>query len=103
MPYDVFLKRVSESRYQATAMAFPDCAVVGSSREEALAKVRCAIRAYLAEGEIVRVEIDEPQHPLLRFAGMFADDPTFDDFLSEIETYRREVDEEQRLHAEASP
>ena len=34
----------------------------------------------------------EKPHPWLEFAGIFKDDPSFDQFLQEIENYRKEVD-----------
>ena len=34
----------------------------------------------------------EKPHPWLEFAGIFKDDPSFDQFLQEMETYRKEVD-----------
>lgn len=32
--------------------------------------------------------------PWVKYAGMFKDDPDFDDFLAEMEAYRREIDAE---------
>jgi len=56
------------------------------------------IRERLAQGKTVRVEIDEnaaadPEHPWLPFLGMWKDDPTFDDFVAQMQAYRRELDE----------
>ena len=34
----------------------------------------------------------EKPHPWLEFAGIFKDDPSFDQFLQEMENYRKEVD-----------
>jgi tetrahydrodipicolinate N-succinyltransferase len=34
----------------------------------------------------------EKTHPWLEFAGIFKDDPSFDQFLQEMENYRKEVD-----------
>ena len=34
----------------------------------------------------------EKPHPWLEFAGIFKDDPSFDQFLQEMENYRQEVD-----------
>jgi len=34
----------------------------------------------------------EKPHPGLEFAGIFKDDPSFDQFLQEMENYRKEVD-----------
>ncbi|NEP41509.1 MAG: STAS-like domain-containing protein [Okeania sp. SIO2H7] len=39
-----------------------------------------------------------PNNPWLQMAGIFADDPDFDDFLAEIEQYRRELDAEQEAY-----
>ena len=32
-------------------------------------------------------------NPWIKYAGMFKDDPQFDEFLSEIESYRHELDQ----------
>ena len=45
----------------------------------------------------------EKPHPWLEFAGIFKDDPSFDQFLQEMENYRKEVDaqaEEEYLSEE---
>ena len=34
------------------------------------------------------------EDPWVKYAGMFKDDPDFDDFLAEMEAYRREIDTE---------
>ena len=36
--------------------------------------------------------LTEKPHPWLEFAGIFKDDPSFDQFLQEMENYRKEVD-----------
>jgi hypothetical protein len=50
----------------------------------------------LARGEVSTIEIkpEDIEHPWLKFAGTWADDPTFDEFQAEIERYRREIDAE---------
>ena len=48
-----------------------------------------------APDEVVAVEVGAPEHPWLKWARMWRDDPTYDDFLAAIEAYRREVDAEQ--------
>ena len=49
----------------------------------------------LRNTEIVSLEIEIPQseHPWMKFAGMFKDDPNFEDVLADIKSYRREIDE----------
>ena len=87
------LLQYEDNRYKATPMAPPDCAGVGSTRDEALANARAALAERFAEGELVTVDVGGAEHPWLTGAGMFRDDPTFDDFLAEMEAYRRHLDE----------
>jgi predicted RNase H-like HicB family nuclease len=103
MTYRVFLQQTAGDSHKATPLAFPDCVVVGKTREEALANLKAALDARLSEGEIVTVEAGEPEHPWLKWAGMFKDHPTFDEFQDEIEADRREIDEAERQRAEVSP
>jgi predicted RNase H-like HicB family nuclease len=103
MIYQVFLRHTDGSGYRATPLLFPDCVAVGKTRDEALANLRSLLDARLAEGEIVMLEVGEPEHPWLRGAGMFGEDPAFDDFLAEVEAYRREVDAAETDRADLSP
>jgi hypothetical protein len=41
------------------------------------------------------VEPKAEENPALKYAGIFKDDPTFDDFLADIETYRCQLDKEE--------
>ena len=57
------------------------------------------MRRRLSEVEIIPLEIDLPENanPWVRFAGMFQDDPHFDEVVKEMEDDRRELDEEEGL------
>jgi len=90
--YDVLVEKAGENGYTARVLAWPDCTVQAPTREEALRYIRTLILERLAKAEIVTLEIkpEEVNHPWLPFAGMWADDPTFDDFVAEMERYRRE-------------
>src|SRR5437588_309611 len=99
----VFLQHTAAGGYKATPFAFPDCAGVGTTRDEALANLKAVLDARLLQGEIVTIEVGEPVHAWLKGAGMFKDDPTYADFLVEIEAYRREVDEAEPHRANVSP
>jgi predicted RNase H-like HicB family nuclease len=52
------------------------------------------LRKRLSEVEVVPLEIDLPENanPWVRFAGMFQDDPLFDEVVEEMEADRRELD-----------
>jgi hypothetical protein len=38
------------------------------------------------------------EHPWMKFAGMYEDNPLFDEVLADIEAYRRELDEEMEAY-----
>jgi hypothetical protein len=48
-----------------------------------------------SSSEIVTLKIDitQPEHPWMQFAGMFKDDPQFTEMLDDIEAYRQEIDQ----------
>jgi predicted RNase H-like HicB family nuclease len=94
--YTVFLKQCN-GQYSAVAPLLPTCSAQGRSREEALQKVKAAIEETLAEMEITTVEVEVPAHPAtlnpwLATAGMFKDDPLFDEMLAEVAAYRQALD-----------
>ena len=75
-----------------------DCRVNGRTEEEAIAKATAALSERLTRSRIVTIHVDSPgeeEHPLLKYAGRFKDDPTFDEYLAEIEKYRQELDAER--------
>ena len=101
MQYTVFLQNSGGGGYIAQVPSLPSCVGEGRTREEALENIRKSLKEMLENVvEITQVEVDVPEmrHPKLdtwmEFRGMFADDPDFDDFLLEIEAYRKELDSE---------
>jgi uncharacterized protein (DUF2267 family) len=81
--------------YVATVMQLPGCQAHGATREEALEKVQQLLHDRLRQAEIVSVSIELPsEHPWMKFAGMFKDDPNFDQWVAAIATDRRELDAE---------
>jgi predicted RNase H-like HicB family nuclease len=92
MTYRILLRSQPNDGYIATALAWPNCEVTAPTREEALAQIRSAIVQMLAEGEIVEVDVPEPviPTPYQETFGMFRNDPTFPEFIAEVENYRRQ-------------
>jgi predicted RNase H-like HicB family nuclease len=67
----------------------------GATREEALAKLRQALAARLAAGtQVVPLQLPGTEHPLAKFAGMYKDDPLFEEWQQIIAENRRLDDEE---------
>ncbi len=94
--YDVLIEHKAEGGVIATVLGWQDCQAHASTKEEALNTLRQLLTARLQNKEIVSLKIDlsQPEHPWMRFAGMFKDDPDFEEFLADIAAYRHKIDEE---------
>lgn len=96
MTYNVVVEN-RQGGYKATVLGWPDCIATGRTRAEALAQLEEDLRKRLANVEVLSLEVKAQQetHPMLRFAGVFKDDPQFDEVMDEIAAYRREIDEDE--------
>jgi len=96
LKYDVLIEKTGEAGYTARVLARPDCVVQAATREEALQQLRTELLFRLAKADIVSLEFtpEEVNNPWLKFAGMWKDDPDFDEFQAEIARNRRELDAE---------
>lgn len=95
MQIPVVVKRVKSNGYRARATEPFAVSAKGATCEEALTKLRAKIQTRLKNGtELVGLEISPPPHPLAEFAGMFKDDPDFDDVLKIMAENRRKMDED---------
>ncbi len=96
MTYNFIVENDRGRQYKASVQGWPSCSVAAATREEALRRLRATLLERLSEVEVVPVEIELPQsaHPWMKFAGMYRDDPMFDEVQEEIAAYRRELDAE---------
>lgn len=97
MTYQILVKRHAPKEYVATLLSWPGLKAKASTREEVLIQIRKAVIDWLADGEIVEMDISA-QEPLIASGyaetfGFFRDDPTLAEFVSEIERYRQEKDD----------
>lgn len=82
MQVPVLVERVKGNGYRARGKDPFAVSAKGATREEALAKLRAKIETRLKNGtEIVGLEVGQQVHPLAEFAGMFKDDPDFEEVL----------------------
>jgi predicted RNase H-like HicB family nuclease len=105
--YDVLIENQEDGRVLATVIGLPDCQAIGATKEQALTSLYERLSERLAKAEIVSIEIEPPkaEHPWMKFAGMYKDNPLFDEVQAYIEAERRELDAEmdeyyQQLDAE---
>jgi hypothetical protein len=91
----VLLDRVKGNGYRARGTEPFAITAKGSTREEALTKLRAKIQAILKEGtEVVVLEIGSEPNPWMEFAGMYKDDPWIDDWKRSVEEYRQKVEDD---------
>ena len=89
MEYVVVLEKEPE-HYQAVVPALPGCVVQGKTRAETLERMRQAIADRLSKVEITMLDVKSPHAFDLwtPFIGMWKDDPTWEEFQTEITNYR---------------
>jgi hypothetical protein len=59
---------------------------------------------HLLENRITQLEVfSHAVDPWVKFAGMFKDDPLFDEFVEDMAAYRRELDAEAAMHELKEP
>ena len=104
MTYYVTAENGTANHYTATVIGWPNCVAKGTTREEAIARVKQRFAERLKQVEIVPIEVEttdlEQQiinkaHPWAKFAGMYQDNPLFDEVIDAMETYRRELDADE--------
>ena len=91
MTYRVLLRKEPTNGYIATSLDWPHCKVTAPTRQAALEQIQTAIVDLLMDGELVDLEIPVPMIPA-SYAdtfGLFQDDPTFAEFLEEVNQYRQ--------------
>ncbi len=93
--YSILIE-AKEGGYYATVWGLPECQVFAKTKEEAINNLHELMENRLknVEGVTQEIEIPEKEHPWMKFAGKYKDDPQFDDMLADIEAYRRELDAE---------
>jgi hypothetical protein len=93
MQIPVLIEPVAGKGYRASSVEPLAAGVEAPTREEALAKLEKQLQARLRNGaEIVPLELAPQPHPLAEFAGMFKDDPYFEEVLEIMAANRRKMD-----------
>jgi predicted RNase H-like HicB family nuclease len=96
MTYDVILRK-TKNKYVARVRDWPEVVIEEDSREAAITQIKAQLSAYLSQPpEVIPIDLEpvaRGDHLWLQFAGMWANDPTWDAFVAEVEAYRQEIDE----------
>jgi hypothetical protein len=104
MQYQIFVQNPAERHFTASVLGMPTCVAEGRTEAEAVARAEVLLDEQLAKGKVVTV--DKPSgsgangnsslegtrrkgdFSSLPGAGIFKDDPTFDDFLERMAEWR---------------
>jgi predicted RNase H-like HicB family nuclease len=98
MDIPVLIEPVAGNGYRASSGPPLGLNAEGSTRDEALANLRLLLDQRLAGGAQVTVlSVPEAANPWVEFAGMFKDDPYFDEWQQAIADNRRKADQEPDL------
>jgi predicted RNase H-like HicB family nuclease len=99
MQYQVFVQNPTDQIFMASVVGLPNVTANGITEKEAIDRLKGILDAQFKNGKLVTIDIDVPSEsspkksdPWITNAGIFRDDPTFDDFLAEMKAYRDEVD-----------
>ncbi|PMB25548.1 type II toxin-antitoxin system HicB family antitoxin [Fischerella thermalis] len=100
LTYSVLLESESDGRFSAMVLGLTDCKSSGKTENEALENLQQLLQKRLQNSRIVTLEINSPQidNPWLKVAGMYNDNPLFDEVLADIEAERRKLDAEMEEH-----
>lgn len=96
LSYGVLVEHEQDGRFSALVLGLSDCKSSGKTENEALENLHQLLQKRLQNSKIVTLEIDSPQtdNPWMKVAGMYKDNPVFDEVLAEIEAERCKVDAE---------
>jgi hypothetical protein len=93
MRYQVFVRSQDEHHFIASVVGVPNLTVEGTTEAEAIYNAKSALEAQLARGKFVSIEVNsevETNAPQIKYAGILASDPTFDDFMDKLALIRQE-------------
>src|SRR4051794_40711500 len=94
LSYSVLVENEQDGRFSAVVLGLSDCKSSGKTENEALESLQQLLQKRLQNSKIVTLEIDSPQtdNPWMKVAGMYKDNPLFDEVLADIEAERHKVD-----------
>jgi predicted RNase H-like HicB family nuclease len=93
MTFDVLLTQKNR-KYFAHVRQWPEIIGEGDTEEKALSQAHAELKALLTGGKVVQLdlELNPSDHPWGQFAGMFEDDPDWDEFQTVIQKDREILD-----------
>jgi predicted RNase H-like HicB family nuclease len=88
MQYQVFIQNPADRLFTASVVGLPNVRSNGTTEEEAIMSLKGLLTDQLKSGKFVTIEVEVPpddQFP----AGVFENDPTFDDWMTKMAEIRQ--------------
>lgn len=90
--WNILLETADDGSTIATVLEVPNLQASEATKQGAVAKAKRLLQERLAKAEIVKVSLtnksSKSENPLMKFAGIFQDDPDFEDIMDDIRAER---------------
>jgi hypothetical protein len=95
MQINVLVEPMNGKGFRASGSAPFDIVAEGATRDEALAQLREKVQARMSGGaEVVTLDVDMTKHPIMKYAGIFKDNPLLEEWKQAMKEYRDEIEED---------
>ncbi len=100
LSYNVLIEKEQDGTFSAVMLGLSDCKSSGKTENEAVEKLQKLLQERLTNSKIVTLEIEsfQAENPWMKVAGMYKDNPLFDEVLADIEAERNKVDVEMEKY-----
>ncbi|MBD2166746.1 type II toxin-antitoxin system HicB family antitoxin [Calothrix membranacea FACHB-236] len=94
--YNALIEENQDGTFSATLIGLSDCKSIGQTENEAVEKLQDMLQARLSNSKLVTLQIEslQTENPWMKVAGMYKDNPLFDEVLAEIEAERQIISAE---------
>ena len=88
--WNILLESRDDGFTVATVLEVPNLQTTDKTKQGAIEKIRQLLQERLAKAEIIQISLPKKMNnnPLMKFAGIFENDPDFQEIMSEIKTER---------------
>jgi predicted RNase H-like HicB family nuclease len=96
LSYNVLIEKEQDGTFTAVMLGLSDCKSSGKTENEAVEKLQKLLQERLTNSKILTLEMEavQAENPWMKVAGMYKDNPLFDEVLAEIEAERSKLDAE---------
>jgi hypothetical protein len=94
IPYTISVEQQPNGAWRAQVLGWVDCHAEATTRDAAISQLKQLLSSRLTQLEVIFIDLPvaTTNDPWMQDAGMYADEPLFDEVLNEIAAYRRELD-----------